>query len=130
MTKKKIVYLGDEKIQIESNPKVNKTKAKKVEVADIEQTPEPEPKVDKKPKKEPRPLTDEEKAERARKAKARRQENEWRELIAEKRRPLIAKALWKMYQMGELIPQHIKYKSDIGEIDQQFLYSHVSRFAI
>lgn len=130
MTKKKIVYLGDEKIQIESNPKVNKTKAKKVEVADIEQTPEPEPKVDKKPKKDPRPLTDEEKAERARKAKARRQENEWRELIAEKRRPLIAKALWKMYQMGELIPQHIKYKSDIGEIDQQFLYSHVSRFAI
>lgn len=130
MTKKKIVYLGDEKIQIESNPKVNKTKAKKVEVADIEQTPEPEPKVDKKPKKEPRPLTDEEKAERARKAKARRQENEWRELIAEKRRPLIAKALWKMYQMGELISQHIKYKSDIGEIDQQFLYSHVSRFAI
>ena len=124
MTKKKIVYLGDEKIQIKSNPKVKKTKAKKVEVADIEPTPEP------KPKKEPRPLTDEEKAERARKAKARRQENKWRELIAEKRRPLIAKALWKMYQMGELIPQHIQYKSDIGEIDQQFLYSHKSRFAI
>ena len=122
MTKKKIVYLGEEKIQIKSNPKVNKTKAKKVEVADIEPTPEP------KPKKDPRPLTDEEKAERA--PKARRQENEWRELIAEKRRPLIAKALWKMYQMGELIPQHIKYKSDIGEIDQQFLYSHKSRFAI
>jgi len=124
MTKKKIVYLGDEKIQIESKPKEKKTKAKKVEVADIESTPES------KPKKEPRPLTDEEKAERARKAKARRQENEWRELIAEKRRPLIAKALWKMYQMGELIPQHIKYKSDIGEIDQQFLYSHKSLFAI
>lgn len=124
MTKTKTVHIGDEKIQIKSNPKVKKTKAKKVEVADIEPTPEP------KPKKEPRPLTDEEKAERARKAKARRQENEWRELIAEKRRPLIAKALWKMYQMGELIPQHIKYKSDIGEIDQQFLYSHVSRFAV
>lgn len=122
MTKKKIVRIGDEKIELPT--KAKKPKAKKVKVAGTEPTTEP------KQKKDPRPLTDEEKAERARKANARRQENQWREFIAEKRRPLIAKALWKMYQMGELIPQHIKYKSDIGEIDQQFLYSHKSRFAI
>lgn len=130
MTKKKIVYLGNEEIQIKSNPKVKKTKAKKVEVADIEPTPEPEPKVDKKPKKDPRPLTDEEKAERARKAAERKWENEWRELIAEKRRPIQAEALWYMYKHGELIMQHIHYQSDVGEIDQIMLLSHPNKHAI
>jgi hypothetical protein len=132
MTKKKTVYIGDEKIQIESKPKAKRTKAKKVEKVDVEAKPEaaPEPKADAKRKKEKCELTEEEKQNRLQQLEARRKENIWREWIAEKRRPIQAEALWYMYKHGELTMQHIHYHSDVGEIDQVMLLSHPSKHAI
>jgi len=103
---------------------MEKEKINAVEVECVEPIQDQE--TETKPKKEPRKLTDEEKAERARKKKEREEEEEWREFIAKKRRPLIAKALWALYRDGELFRQTIHYHSELGDIEQEMLYSHKS----
>lgn len=53
-----------------------------------------------------------------------------REACAPERRAAQAKALWMMYERGELVRQTIMYESDLGVIKQDVLFSHKSVYAI
>jgi pyruvate kinase len=97
--------------------------AKKVEPVEVEAV---SAETEAAPKKR---LTDEEKAQRRLENERRKEEEEMRELVAQIRRPIQAKALWAMYQKGELQRQTIRYKSEYGEIRQEMLYSHRSIYA-
>ena len=81
-------------------------------------------KVEKSEEREARLKRDREEREK------RKEEEEWREMMAPERRAKAAKALWQMYRNGELIRQTIEYHSEIGEIKQEVLFSHKSRYAV
>ena len=50
--------------------------------------------------------------------------------IIEERRRRQAKALWMMYNAGELIRQTIEVTGNYGSLRQEFLYSHKSFFSV
>lgn len=52
------------------------------------------------------------------------------ESIIEERRRKQAKALWMMYNNGELIRQTIVVSGNYGSLRQEVLYSHLSFFAV
>ena len=52
------------------------------------------------------------------------------ESIIEERRRRQAKALWMMYNAGELIRQTIEVTGNYGSLRQEFLYSHKSLFSV
>ena len=107
------------------------TKAEAVETAhpDVVETAEEVKKV--KAVKVETPEEREARLERAREEREKRkEEEEWREMMAPARRKAAAKALWQMYHNGELIRQTIEYHSEIGEINQEVLFSHKSRYAV
>ena len=53
-----------------------------------------------------------------------------REACAPERRAAQAKALWMMYERGELVRQTIMYESAVGTIKQDVLFSHKSIYAV
>lgn len=110
-------------------PKKAKAKVKKVGKVDVEAVGE-ETIMGSEPRKPGgRLLTEKEKKQRRLEAAIRKEEEETAELVAQIRRPLQAKALWAMYQRGELQRQTIHYTGEYGEIKQEMLYSHHSIYA-
>lgn len=59
-----------------------------------------------------------------------RREELRREACAPERRTAQAKALWMMYERGELERQTIMYESANGTFQQEVLFSHKSIYAI